>query len=299
MFNIQKFSIHDGPGIRTTVFLKGCPNSCLWCHNPESLSFVKQIELSIENCIGCGMCFEKCPNNAHSIVNGKRIYNRDKCSLCGLCTDNCFSGALTLIGNDMTIDDVVKNVLEDIQYYKNSNGGVTLSGGEPVFHNEFCIEFLKIMKEHGIHTAIQTSGAYDVSLLDNLLPYLDLVMFDIKINDENTLMKYTGIKKSMIMDNLNNINGKVDIITRTPVMKNINDNENEISKIAEISSNLDNLLYYELLPYHNLYTGKLESLGMDGVEFEEPDDDTMIQLAKKAAEFNIEVKYKDAIYKKN
>ena len=184
VFNIQRFSVHDGPGIRTTVFLKGCNNTCAWCHNPESLSVSPQLLFHREKCKECGACIRLCQEQALQLnVHGLEI-DRDKCTACGKCADGCPYEALEISGSTMSVSEVMETIMEDKDYYTYSGGGVTVSGGEPILQRRFLIELLKACKVQGISTAIETAGNYPWSMLESLVDYLDLVMIDFKVFDD-------------------------------------------------------------------------------------------------------------------
>ena len=158
IFEIKRFAVHDGDGIRTTVFFKGCPLKCVWCHNPEGIDFKPELAYYENKCINCGECIRVCPNNAHTIEKGVHIFNRKKCTGCGNCEEVCLGNALTLYGEEVTEDELLPKLLEDKEFYENSNGGVTLSGGECLMQSDFCAELLKKLKENGINTAVDTCG---------------------------------------------------------------------------------------------------------------------------------------------
>lgn len=272
IFDIQRFSIHDGPGIRTTVFLKGCNNACLWCHNPESLSVYPQIQTYYGKCIGCGACFENCPYGCHTIVTDERGeqavrgFRRDLCTGCGLCAENCFAKALVLCGEEKTPEEVVKEILMDRSYYEESGGGVTLSGGEPFLQFEFMMAILKALKEHKIHVVVQTALNIAFEKVVEAAPYVDLFMCDLKIWDPKKHKKYIGNDGSRIRENLKRLPELrklgAEYAVRTPVIGTVNDTEEEIGSIAEFLKQQVQPIYYELMPYHDLGRSKAETLGM-------------------------------------
>jgi len=184
IFDIQRFAIHDGPGIRTTVFMKGCAVRCEWCHNPESVSIKPELQYYEDRCVHCGKCVNLCPNGAHTLGHdtgtARHSFNRSVCTACGLCGAECFNNALQVSGKEEDLEEVLRQVLDDKAYYHESKGGVTLSGGEPVLQGDFCEALLKRLKAEGIHTTLQTAGFYPFWMLKRLLPYLDLIMYDIK-----------------------------------------------------------------------------------------------------------------------
>ncbi len=261
IFDIQRFSVHDGPGIRTTIFMKGCSNSCAWCHNPESISHEPELQYFLRRCINCGNCVNACPHGCRLITDGLHLFNRENCERCGLCVKACHSNALMLSGRIVTSEYVMNQVLADIEYYRQSKGGVTLSGGEPVLQHRFCKEILKQCKAAGLHTIIQTAGNYDYACLEELLPFTDLVMYDIKAYSEQIYEKHINGDRKTIIENLNRLSkGKVPVIVRTPVVGPINDNEQEILLIVKYLQGLKNISKYILLPYHNLGEVKYDAL---------------------------------------
>lgn len=270
IFNMQRFSIHDGPGIRTTVFLKGCNNRCLWCHNPESLEIKPQIQTYWNKCIGCGSCFSACPNGCHGMVlngkQGERFFKRDLCTGCGVCVDTCFANALVLCGEEMTPEKVLEEVLRDRAYYEQSGGGVTISGGEPFLQFDFLMELLKLLKQHGIHVVIQTALNVSFERVLEAAPYVDLFMCDFKIYNPELHKKYIGNSGERIRENLKRLPELAafgaQYAVRTPVIGGVNDTKEEISNIVAFLKEYVHPVYYELMPYHNLGISKLETLGV-------------------------------------
>ncbi|UCE08460.1 MAG: glycyl-radical enzyme activating protein, partial [bacterium] len=192
VFNIQRFSIHDGPGIRTTIFMKGCSMRCFWCHNPEGRHRYSEIQFYADRCIGCGECVTACPNNAHEMRDRMHIFNRERCTTSAKCVETCYASALELTGKQMTVEQVMEEVLSDRLFYENSHGGITLSGGEPVINSDFARSILERCKEEDLHTAIETCGNYQWDDLVVLLPITDLIMIDIKHLDSDKHRKVTG-----------------------------------------------------------------------------------------------------------
>ncbi len=281
IFDIQHFSIYDGPGIRTTVFLKGCSLDCQWCHNPESISLKKEVQTYFLKCIGCGQCLLVCPQNAHKIINDIRAYDKENCIKCGTCTDNCYSGALVMSGNEMTVEQVVDEVSRDTAFYNNSNGGVTFSGGEPLLQSGFITEVMKILRPEKIHIAVDTAGKVPFSAFEKVIPYTDLFLYDIKAFDTDIHKEFTGSGNSLILSNLKKLskNG-VPIRIRIPVISGVNFDLAEMTKIAEFISSLNNIDGVEPLVYHSLGAGKLESMGRtaDGNIFSTPDKSVLNEI---------------------
>jgi len=263
IFDIQRFALHDGPGIRTTVFLKGCSNRCGWCHNPESYSIDAQLQYFPQRCIHCGRCAPVCPRGAHTFPEGRHQLDREKCASCGACTCACYADALVMTGRRETVESVVSDVMEDAPYYHTSGGGVTLSGGEPVLQHAFALELLKALKEKGVHTNIQTAGNYPFELLESLLPYLDMVMYDIKGMSEEIYEKHIFGNRALMLDNLVKLDAAMDapLIVRTPVVVGVNATEGEIIEIVSFIQPLRHLQNYRLIPYHGLGRAKYDALG--------------------------------------
>lgn len=262
IFNIQRFSIHDGPGIRTTVFFKGCPLSCLWCSNPESQKTGCELEVVAGNCIGCGACMKACPNGAISFSEEGVCVDRAKCRGCGRCARECYAKALKYVGETMTTEEVFEEIKKDMVFYKNSGGGVTFSGGEPLLQGEFCLEVVKRCREEGIHTAIETSGYGEPQIAEELAGQLDLIFFDIKHSDPEIHKKLTGVSNERILENLRRMQKDAKtIIVRTPIVPGYNDGEENVRRTAELCGELEKVKEWELLPYHNLGEHKYEAIG--------------------------------------
>lgn len=262
---IQRFSLHDGDGVRTTVFLKGCNLRCLWCHNPETWDQLLSIQTYFDSkCIGCKKCFEMCPNNAHKILNGKHIIDRNLCQRCGICAQNCYAGAIVANGLKMTCEEVFNEVLKDKEFYSVSNGGLTISGGEPLLQKDFVKELLLEAKKNNINTAIDTAGNIDFNNYEEINDYVDLFLFDIKSIDDAIHQKYTKVSNKKILENLIKLNKIAKkIYVRMPIMKNINDNEELIEKTAMFISDLDKVEHVDILPVHSLAADKYRSLDLD------------------------------------
>jgi pyruvate formate lyase activating enzyme len=264
VFNIQRFSIHDGPGIRTTVFLKGCPIRCLWCSNPESQRMEPQIVYWHERCIRCDACVAVCPRSAIEVdESGHKRVLQDRCDLCGRCLEECYAGALEQIGRLVTVDEVLSLVEEDHLFYEQSSGGVTLSGGEPTAQLRFSQRLLQGCRERDIHTTIDTCGHAPWEAWEALLPYLDLILYDLKEIDPARHERYVGVSNELILDNLRRLarTGK-SIIVRRPVIPGYNDDEGSIRALARFVQELGAVHEIDLLPYHRFGQGKYKRLGM-------------------------------------
>jgi pyruvate formate lyase activating enzyme len=261
IFNIQRFSVHDGPGIRTTVFLKGCPLNCRWCSNPESQSFFPELMVRDILCKGCGACAETCPQGAVTMSReeGRRI-DREKCDRCFLCVEGCSYQALSVCGKYMNVDEVLDEVLQDRLFYKNSGGGVTLSGGEVLLQNPFAVQVLKACKTEGLHTVLDTSGYGPWQALEALLPFVDLVLFDLKHLDPVTHKKATGVGNKIILENLHKVSKMAPVWLRIPLIVGFNDSEEQIKKITLLGKKIG-AQKISLLPYHEGGRSKSEQLG--------------------------------------
>lgn len=260
VFDIQRFSLNDGPGIRTIVFLKGCPLSCLWCSNPESLRMAPDVFFDAEKCIGCGRCAEVCnycaigPNNPDWI-------DRGKCVGCGECVAICPSGALTLKGEHMTIGEVIQVLGRDANYFRKSGGGITISGGEPLVQWKFARELLKACKAQGWDTAMETTGYGSDEALEAVFPYVDLVLLDVKSTDSEIHKKVTGVDNVLIRENAKKIACMTKVIVRVPTIPTVNAFEEEFHRIAEFTKDLHNVDTVHILPYHTLGENKYSMLG--------------------------------------
>lgn len=277
VFNIQKFSINDGPGIRTTVFLKGCPLRCVWCHNAESHLSKKEIAYSLSKCIGCGRCIDVCENNAHRVSDGVHIFDREKCIVCGKCAEACPAESLELMGEDRTVEEVLAEVMKDKAFYDNSEGGMTVSGGEPLVQFEFTYELLKKAKELGLHTCIETCGYAPEEKILKVSEYVDIFLYDWKISDSKMHKDYTGVSNDLIESNLKALDGiGAKIVLRCPIIPEVNDTEEHFSKIAELANTLDNVIEVNVEPYHALGNDKYKRLGKtECQEFKMPENETV------------------------
>ncbi|MEM1839458.1 MAG: glycyl-radical enzyme activating protein [Candidatus Bathyarchaeia archaeon] len=261
IFNIQRFCLDDGPGIRTTVFLKGCPLRCLWCCNPEGQNPWPELAHRDAICTKCGRCIETCPKNAISISDNEWHINRSLCNVCGKCVDICVRGALGILGREMSVEEVFKEVIKDLDFYEASGGGVTLSGGEPLFQPDFAADLLKRCKDEGIHTAIETSGYSNENSLKKVLPYVDLILYDLKCISPELHKRLTGVSNDLIIRNLRLLISRgVPVIIRFPLIPTLNDSDMEIASLAEFIEQMG-VEDVEVLPYHRLGISKYRMLG--------------------------------------
>ncbi len=262
VFDIQRFSIHDGPGVRTIVFLKGCPLSCLWCSNPESQKLKPVLMYQSMNCIHCGKCISACKIGAISFSN-KNFIDRDICTACGECVNVCPTSALTLKGKKMTVEQVIKELKKDAIVYRRSGGGITLSGGEPLVQSEFARELLKACKAQGWHTAIETTAYANTETIEEVFPYIDLALMDIKSVDSEMHKKYTGVPNEKILENAKLVSKITKMVVRVPLVPDFNSSEKDILELCDYVKTLNDINTVHLLPYHTYGENKYDLLGRD------------------------------------
>ena len=265
LFDVMRFAIHDGPGIRTTVFLKGCPLRCWWCHNPEGISPRKELMYFSYKCIHCRTCEASCPLGAISVGDEGVEINRDLCDGCGLCSDSCPTGAMRLVGREVTVKELLKELERDVIYFDSSDGGVTFSGGEPLFQPTFTFEVAKALREKRIHVALDTSGYASPEVFDRAMRIADLFLYDLKLADELDHLTYTGVSNKLILSNLRKLvkeRGGESVILRFPVIPGITDTERNVEGLLEIVSSLRGVREIDLLPYHDVRE-KYERLGKE------------------------------------
>lgn len=283
IFDIERFSTADGPGIRTSVFFKGCNLNCFWCHNPESLTRQPQVEYSQEECLGCGSCVAVCPSGSQALTAEGHRYFPERCQNCGKCAAICPVGAMKPIGVYHTVEACMEQIREDIPFYRRSGGGVTLSGGEVLMQPEFAVELLRQCRQEGILTAVETNLCAPWEVLEQLLPYLDLVMADIKHMNPERHRRGTGADNDRILANLLRLNQqKIPVIVRTPVIPGFNDSPENIAQTAVFLQSVRNLRYYELLSYNPMGNDKRKRLGYPVPEIAVPDKAHMLSLARVA-----------------
>lgn len=259
VFNIQHFSIHDGPGIRTTVFLKGCSLRCYWCHNPESQSYLPEIGFESARCISCDKCISACPKS-----NGVRSAIFDNCDGCGCCVEVCYTGARKQYGKDYTVDEVLAEVLVDRGLYDKTGGGITISGGEPFLQTDFLLELLSALKVEGINTAVESAAFVDWSNIEKALPLIDLFICDIKSIDDEKHIAATSKSNRLILKNIVKLSRYTkNLLLRTPVIPGFNDSNCDLSAIADFIAALPRVPRHELLPFSNICEGKYKALNRE------------------------------------
>jgi len=264
IYDIKKFAIHDGPGIRTTVFFKGCPLSCHWCHNPESILGKQSLIFNSDRCIGCLECCEICSNKAlKQTLEGIEI-NRDKCDLCGACTEVCPAQAMELQGRRISVSDLAALIKKDLIFYDSSQGGVTFSGGEPLAQWEALVALLDELKAEELHTIVDTCGFSSWKILDTVAKKTNMFLYDLKVIDPEKHKYYTGVSNLGILSNLEKLSalGR-DIIIRIPLIPGINNSEKDLEMFGVFLSRLPTVSQVEILPYHNFHISKYEKLNLD------------------------------------
>lgn len=263
IFDVERFALHDGPGVRTTVFFKGCPLSCWWCHNPEAISPRPELVRFASRCIGCGECLRVCSHGAHELrPDGTRVHHPQRCTLCGRCVEACDAGALVMEGRQVTVDELMAQLRRDEPFYRDSGGGVTLSGGEPLLQHEFALALLRACKAEGLHTALDTSGLAPWTVLAALLPYADLVLYDVKQIDDSGHRQHTGRANGRILANLERLAASgTPVVVRLPIVPGVNDADGDIARTAAFLAGIGGICRVDLLAYHELGRAKYARLG--------------------------------------
>ncbi|MCL5744955.1 MAG: glycyl-radical enzyme activating protein [Acidobacteria bacterium] len=266
IFDIQRFSTHDGPGVRTTVFFKGCPLRCAWCHNPEGISPRPELSFTSDKCLGCGECAQVCPNHAHALMieAGGVVHtlNRSRCQVCGRCAAACDQGCLELVGREVTVDEVMQAVLADRAFYRHTGGGLTVSGGEPLLQIDFAAAVLEAAKAEGLHCTVETCGFVSWNRLRRILPAVDLFLYDYKATGAAEHERWTGQSNEMILRNLRGLHDEgARIRLQCPIIPGCNDTPDHHAGIAALAAALPRLEGVHLLPYHPLGRSKVDGFG--------------------------------------
>ncbi|HBX70167.1 MAG TPA: glycyl-radical enzyme activating protein [Chloroflexi bacterium] len=292
IFDIKKYAIHDGPGIRTTVFFQGCPLSCWWCHNPESQPRHPVLLYRANRCALCGTCVETCPQNGISI-NGVATTDRTKCDVCGECAEVCYHGAREVSGREVTVAAVLAEIERDVPFYDQSGGGVTFSGGEPLLQPQFLAALLKECRTREIHTVVDTTGLAAWETIDRLRGDVNLFLYDLKLMDDARHRKYTGVSNRLILSNLVRLaESGEQIAIRIPLIPGINDDAKNLWQSAEFIARLPNITGIELMGYHDIAAAKYEALGREYPlpETIPPTEAEMQSAARYFKDFGLQVK---------
>jgi pyruvate formate lyase activating enzyme len=283
VFNIMRFSVNDGPGIRTTVFLKGCPLACPWCHNPESIQREEEIILRGDRCIVCVECVDACAQHAIAHVDGHVTTDRTLCTRCGECVSHCYTDARELVGREWTTEEVMEEILRDRVFFDESGGGATISGGEPFLQHEFLESLLLACRRQEIHTAVDTTGCTSPTILERIAPLVDLFLYDLKMMDDAKHREYTGVSNVLILGNLRRlVQWEKQVIVRIPLVPGVNDDEPNIQSSGEWLASLRAIREIHVLPYHATGTEKYSRLGktytLDAMR--SPDRDSVARIVE-------------------
>ncbi len=293
IFDIKKYAIHDGPGIRTTVFFKGCPLACRWCHNPEGISVTSQRIYQQERCVSCGECIEICPQKAMTQTTDGIITDPAKCNLCQTCAEHCPAGAVEFVGLKVTVAEVMGQIEKDIAFYDQSGGGVTLSGGEPLMQPEFLLELLDACSKLDLHRTVDTTGYADTALILQVAQRTDLFLYDLKLMDDTKHRDFTGVSNQLILDNLKRLSeNRARIQVRIPVIPGINTDADNIYRTADFVATLPGVEHVSILPFHNSALGKYSRLGMECMpsDIQSPSDEYLSRIAGWLEQSGLQVK---------
>jgi pyruvate formate lyase activating enzyme len=292
IFDIKKYAIHDGPGIRSTVFFKGCPLACRWCHNPEGINVALQRIYRRERCIGCGECIRVCPQEVVIQTAEGIVWDPAKCELCQTCADHCPAEAIEFVGRKVAVDEVMREIVKDIAFYDESGGGITLSGGEPLMQPDFLLQLLDACAEHDLHRTIDTSGYADSELLLKVAQKTDLFLYDLKLMDVAKHIDFTGVSNERILKNLKLLaRNEARIQVRVPIIPGFNTDAENMDRTAAFVADLPGVEHIALLPFHNSARGKYGRLGMDcfSPEIECPGEEHLKIIAARLEKTGLQV----------
>jgi pyruvate formate lyase activating enzyme len=293
IFDVKRYAINDGPGIRITIFLKGCPLRCRWCHNPESQERAVQKLYTKSKCIGCGECVTACPVDACELTPDGIVTNADLCNTCGLCAEACPTGAIEMAGEAHSLDDLLKMIEKETVFFDQSGGGVTFSGGEPLMHHEFLIELLDACGERGFHRTVDTTGFADTKVLLNVAERTEHFLYDLKHMDSAKHKEYTGVPNEKILTNLRALaETGADINVRVPLIKGVNADDGNIDQLGAFVASLPGVRNVNLLPFHNIAVRKYEKLGStcDLSGMEEPTEDELAHIVSRLKGYGLNIK---------
>jgi pyruvate formate lyase activating enzyme len=293
IFDIKKYAVHDGPGIRTTVFFKGCPLACRWCHNPEGISVALHRIYRQERCVSCDECIQVCPQNVMSRTVEGIVRDPARCNLCQSCAEHCPSGAVEFVGRKVTVNEVIRQIEKDTVFYDQSGGGVTLSGGEPLMQPDFLMELLEACGDLDLHRTVDTTGYAQAELLLQVARKTDLFLYDLKIMDAAKHRNFTGVSNQLILDNLKLLSeNKARIQVRIPIIPGINNDADNIHRTADFVTALAGVEHISILPFHNAARGKYGRLGMKCIssDIQSPSDEHLHQIAGWLRQFGLPVK---------
>jgi len=292
IFDIKRYAIHDGPGIRTTVFMKGCPLACPWCHNPEGIEPTAFVAYKEERCIRCGACVEDCPEHALSLESEGISTSGLPCKNCFTCTEICPAEAREKVGRELTALELLSEIKKDIPFYDTSGGGVTFSGGEPLMQAEFLVKILKLCGNEQIHRAVDTTGHASYETLMSVAEHTDLFLFDLKMMDSDKHKRYTGVSNRLIIDNLRHLARKgVDLIIRLPLIPGVNDDPENLDRTGAFLNGLSEVVKVDILPYHNLQNSKYFRFNMQHRtgNITQPSAEMLVIAKKRLENFGLEV----------
>lgn len=292
VFDIKRYALHDGPGIRTTVFLKGCPLCCQWCHNPEGVETQFQILYKRKRCIGCGECLLACPESALSLTPEGVVTDRALCKFNGACAESCPANARELVGKTVSSEAIVDMVKKDIPFYDQSGGGVTFSGGEPLMQPDFLLECLKLCGREGIHRAVDTSGYAELEIIEQIALETDLFLYDLKFMDPDKHRRYTGVSNSLILKNLKYLTRSgAQITIRFPLIPGVNDSDEELDLVGLFLRILPEINTVHILPYHSYQEKKYFHLGSEykAKDIPLPSPDDLSRVMKRLKSFGLKV----------